>query len=265
MTVYGTFAQLLREIDTLNNQAASILETCAPVPFFGDIESSRAATVGINPSNREFVDAAGSELDGHERRFHTTSSLGLRSWSEATGSDLYRIGVACIRYFRIRPYDTWFRVLEQVLAPSGLSYYGQHPSACHLDLVPYATAEKWGALRTSEQRLLLKSTARSFAETVRDSKIELLILNGQTVVNCFEGQCGVSLARMNRADWNLGPAASPRVAGYGYAGEISSLSGVSLNRTVRVVGYNHNLQSSFGVTGQAKSAIGRWIKDTIGR
>src|SRR5436309_318262 len=47
-----------------------------PVLFFGQLGTGRAATVGLNPSDREYLDRHGNELTGSAQRFHTLGSLG---------------------------------------------------------------------------------------------------------------------------------------------------------------------------------------------
>ncbi len=49
-----------------------------PVLAFGDLFKAGIATVGLNPSRREFLDNHGRELDGPKRRFETLGSLGAR-------------------------------------------------------------------------------------------------------------------------------------------------------------------------------------------
>src|SRR5215203_2266945 len=55
-----------------------------PVPFFGDLLSARAVTVGLNPSGQEFLDRHGRLLTGAAQRFATLDSLGARSRDELT-------------------------------------------------------------------------------------------------------------------------------------------------------------------------------------
>jgi hypothetical protein len=40
---------------------------------------------------------------------------------------------------------------------------------------------------------------------------------------------------------------------------VDTLSGISLGSPLRVLGFNHNLQSSFGVTNKVIHAIRNWI------
>ena len=60
-------------------------------------------------------------------------------------------------YFFKNPYDRWFGVLDRAIAGTKSSYYSSTTSACHIDLVPYATRNKWGALQ-HDQRLRLLQT-----------------------------------------------------------------------------------------------------------
>jgi hypothetical protein len=162
-------------------------------------------------------------------------------------------------YFHRNPYDRWFRVLEQVLAPSGFTFYGHQPTACHIDLFPFATADKWGALSSSEQRRLLDVSGDALGTLIRDSRLQVLILNGRSVVDHFELLAGVCLERCQIQSWSLPRSRGPAVAGVAYSGEVHEIGGVHLARSLRVVGYNHNLQSSFGVTSQVIADIGRWL------
>ena len=84
---YRIHAALATLIDRLDGPAVSktdVIRWGCPVPSFGDLSSARIATVGLNPSNREFVDGLGNELEGPSRRFHTLKSLGIASWADRT-------------------------------------------------------------------------------------------------------------------------------------------------------------------------------------
>jgi hypothetical protein len=98
---------------------------------------------------------------------------------------------------------------------------------------------------------------------LRDSKVQILILNGRSVVNQFQRISGVCLARRRMPSWSLPRQVKPDVIGFAYRGVVRSLSGVELGRDVLVLGYNHNLQSSFGVTTKVVYAIRRWLRRTV--
>jgi hypothetical protein len=234
---------------------ASVIPWGSPIPSFGDLMAAKVATLGLNPSNREFVDVNGAELDGGQRRFHTLRSLNLARWADATSAHLELIAKSCEGYFANNPYDMWFRKLEYVMSGTGASYYASPSRACHLDLVPYATARKWTVLSQRERRALLGAADDTLGLLLQHSPIRVLILNGSAVVSAFEKITHARLTRKRRVNWTLPHG----IEGFSFEGIVQSICGIELCRPVRVVGYNHNIQSSFGVTRQVTSSIQRWI------
>jgi len=107
---------LLRRLDDKSLIGTGVIPWSSPVLSFGDLSTARVATLGLNPSNREFVDGDGKELDGASRRFHTLTSLGLSAWSDAKPRHLSLIAESCRDYFATNPYDTWFKRLDRVIA-----------------------------------------------------------------------------------------------------------------------------------------------------
>lgn len=257
----GTLSSLLRPLEEPGLIQAGVIPWSSPVPVFGDPDVSSVATLGLNPSNREFVDDAGNELVDQQRRFHTLRSLGLRSWSEAGRGHVEQIADACRSYFSGNPYDTWFRRLDQIISGTGASYYGVFRNACHLDLIPYATARKWVDLSAGERKILFMESADALGQLLRQSPIQLLVLNGRSVVEQFEKVAEVELARTAMPAWQLPRLSGSNVQGWAYAGTVNRVAGVRLARGLNVVGYNHNIQSSFGVTRQVIGAIRTWIAE----
>ena len=241
----------------------AVMPNACPVPYFGELRKSHIATLGINPSNREFVDDFGMELDGDERRFPTLSSLGLAEWGEATSRDIEEIIDACDTYFFGNPYDRWFKVLDRVIAGAGATYYCPTSPASHVDLVPFATSLKWGALQAREQRALLKSGGDVLGAILRDSSVEFLVLNGRSVVREFERVTSSQLTAERCPSWDLGREGGRPVEGWGFVGSIREVGGVSLGRTIAVLGFNLNVQSSFGVTRDALDALAKWISSQV--
>ncbi len=248
-------------IDRLDRGALAedVLPWGCPVPAFGDLATSKIATLGINPSNREFVDAAGNELDGAARRFPTLNSLGLSSWSETDATHMESIMESCRRYFFRNPYNAWFQRLDYIIADAGASYYRTSSTACHLDLIPYATARKWTELAHRQRSTLLAGAGDTLGLLLRQSRVRLLVLNGRSVVEGFQELAGVRLDSQEIAAWNLCRTSSDHVKGIAYSGEIDTLSGFSFGRSVTVLGFNHNLQSSFGVTKEVMRSIRDWV------
>jgi hypothetical protein len=153
--MYATVASLVERLDDGALEALGVIPWAAPVPFFGDISSASVATVGINPSQQEFVDATGNVLVGQASRLPTLKTLGLERWAFADHRSLKEILRACGNYFTGNPYTRWFGVLERLLGRGQRSYYGSRPSACHLDLVPFATQPTWGGPSKSTQAELI--------------------------------------------------------------------------------------------------------------
>ena len=59
--------------------------------------------------------------------------------------------------------------------------------------------------------------------------------------------------------WSLPRQSKPDVMGFAYEGMVDAVSGIELGHKVLVLGFNHNLQSSFGVTTEVIYAIRDWI------
>lgn len=261
--MYTALTTLIDRLDSPALEEADVIPWGCPVPSFGDPITSRVATLGINPSNREFVDERGNELQGTHRRFHTLQSLGLTSWADVDTRHLELILESCQTYFQRNPYDTWFRKLDQIVTATHASFYDAANSACHLDLIPYATSRKWTELAARQRSLLLDIAANALGLLLRDSAITVLILNGRSVVDEFQSVAGITLASIRMPEWSLPRTPKPDVPGFAYTGLASSLAGVELNKDILILGYNHNLQSSFGVTKGVMTAIRDWVAASI--
>jgi hypothetical protein len=257
--MYSTLTTLIDRLDSPAISGTNVIRWGCPVPSFGELSSSQVATLGLNPSNREFVDESGNELQGAARRFHTLKSLGLRSWSEVDARHLRMIIDSCRTYFLGNPYNRWFKRLDQVIFGTNASYYGVRYGACHLDLIPYATAHKWTELSPQQRSSLLAVAGDTLGLLLRDSPVRILILNGKTVVQHFQEIAGVCLERQEMPTWALARQSTPDVPGVAYSGVADTLSGIALRHKVLVLGFNHNLQSSYGVTTEVIHAIQEWI------
>lgn len=250
---------LINRLETSSLQDTKVIPWSCPVPSFGDASRSKIATVGINPSNKEFVDDKQNELTDECRRFHTLRSLGLKKWTDAKEAHHNKIALACQRYFEFNPYDRWFRELDFLMSGTNFSYYSSMFTACHLDLVPFATSCKWTELSTAHKANLLAISGDALGRLVRDSPIQVLVLNGSSVISHLQKICTIDLESTRKPDWELPRPGGLGVAGYAYYGSIKILAGVALKQEVAVLGFNHNIQSSFGVTREVKISIQRWI------
>ncbi len=250
---------LIRRMDPHTVESTDVIPWSCPVPALGDPSTSFVATLGLNPSNREFVDEAGNELAGPARRLHTLRSLGLTRWSDADAGHLEQIEDSCRRYFSRNPYNEWFRSLDQIIAGTRASYYSMFAGACHLDLIPYATWRKWTDLSTRQRSSLLGLGGDTLGLLLRHSAVRLIVVNGMTVMENLQRVAGVELDRVAMGDWTLPRRAGRGVGGFAYRGAVRKVAGVDLGRAILVLGFNHNLQSSYGVTSAVKDAIRDWI------
>lgn len=204
-----------------------------PVVSFGRFRTSTVATLGLNPSRQEFLDTSGNELIGPQRRFETLSSLEVPDLAQARIPLIERVANACEDYFDRNPYRRWFDQLEPVVQRVGASYYVG--TACHLDLVQWATDPTWGALPPAIRTRLLGEDVPFLADQLRFSGIRLLLLNGRAVINFFSEATGVkmqAIAGITKSSFVLG-----------------ELLGV------RVIGWSLNLQSSFGVSNATRREL----------
>lgn len=209
-----------------------------PVISFGDFRKARVATLGWNPSKNEFLDRAGRELDGDARRLETHASLGDSLIQNPRNDAAKIVWNGCKNYFRGNPYH-WFNKLELVLKGVRASYW--NGTACHLDLVQWATDPVWRDLSDRQKQELLDGDVPFLAKQLRRGAIRLLLLNGSGIIAAFEQLMGCEL----------------RLVSQQRSGRVRLLAS-SVNGT-RVLGWNINLQSSRGV----KNAEISWIRSNV--
>lgn len=236
-----------------------VINWAAPVPYFGDPCRAMIATVGLNPSDREFVNSRGNELTDSSRRFHTLTSLDLLNWNGLASSQLESIHNSCTEYFSRNPYDAWFRPLDFLLKGTDASFYSSLFHACHLDLIPYATGIKWAYLKPEQRQELLSVSADFLGEVLKYSPIKILVLNGKTVIENFERAAEVSFSKEQIEAWRLPRKNGNHIKGFSYEGCISRMASIDIGREIHVLGYNHNIQSSYGVTTAVRISIQEWI------
>jgi len=261
--IASLYADLVARLMRQEAKHGKVIPWSCPVPAFGDLESARVATLGLNPSSREFMDEEGRELSEETRRLPTLSSLALRDWGDAEEEHIREIMRACSDYFDGNPYDLWFRALNDLLSEAGATFYGSDANACHVDLIPFATRPKWTGLSHDERAALFRLAGGVLVAILRVSAIRVLVLNGASVVRSFESLTGRALSVSEMSEWTLPRRSGEGVRGRAYSGDVTALDGMPLGRSVRVLGYNHNIQSSFGVTTSVKVAISRWLGEEL--
>jgi hypothetical protein len=219
-----------------------IVPNPTPVIAFGDIRKAKVATLGWNPSKSEFLDFTGHLLEGSRRRLVTTRSLINDGLTPTSDAGIAKVFDGCNGYFQRCPYGRWFDVLEKVLEHARASYYDG--SACHLDPVQWATDPVWGKLEPREQELLLKADIPFLRQQLAQEGIHLLLLNGVGIMRAFTTIIGGNLKEVDFRE----------------AGRVRIFSGTTTAR-VMVIGWNINLQSSFGVSNAEITLIGRTVSN----
>lgn len=227
----------------------SVVACSTPVVSFGNARTARVATLGLNPSRVEFLDG-GVELVGQRRRLATLSSLGVRSLIDASGEHVETVLHECDTYFERQPYRRWFDQLEGILGAIGASYYGDNPTACHLDISQWATDPTWGKLDTQARATLIAADGPFLMEQLRRSSIKLLLVNGGRTLDELGRLAGTAFMPEGRA-LSMGSMTTDL-----YTGTIG---------TVHVVGWRGNLQSSPGVSNSQRRGLGEAVFGVAGR
>ncbi len=155
-----------------------VVEKSTPVISFGNPGTAKIATLGINPSDVEFVENR-VFLTGDERRLATLLSLDTASTKSLTDAQIQQVIDDCNNYFKRRPYD-WFGSLDKILKVGfNASYYDG--TACHLDLVQWATNTKWSKLDSNTQAKLLKESEVHLVNQLEAENITKIVVNGRAV------------------------------------------------------------------------------------
>jgi hypothetical protein len=220
-----------------------VVPISTPVTSFGALRSASVATLGLNPSRAEFLSRTGDELSGTNRRFETLTSLGVSMLESASMDVLERVVLACDNYFQTNPYRRWFDQLEPVLRAVGASYYDG--SACHLDLVQWATNPTWRSLGTGARSRLISQDVPFLADQLKSSPLKVLLLNGKSVVDAFAAGFRIRLQEVE-------PVGVARVATARFNGLV-------------VVGWSTNIQSSFGVTNVFRDQLASKVRELVFR
>lgn len=176
-----------------------VVENSIPVIFFGNFERAKIATISINPSDKEFLNDSKEELVGNLKRFETLTSLQTDSLENAPASKIEAVYSSCLNYFdtdKGQPYRRWFNTLENILKILKYSYYDS--SACHLDLVQWATSEKWNKLDEDIRNRLLRSDVPFLKKQLEQNiNIKTILLNGRKTLETVKQTLELNLKPVN--------------------------------------------------------------------
>lgn len=217
-----------------------VVDGSTPVISFGDALQAKVATLGINPSRVEFLDNKGVELVEDQRRLATHQSLGCSDLSKAPDTVIAQVLDECCSYFEKKPYMKWFKPLEEILNGVDASYFAG--SACHLDLVQWATDPVWAKLEPKSVRQnLIEADAQFLSEQLSNENIQLLLLNGTGVISAVQSSFGVGF---DEDEPIVGLHKDP----------VRIFTGKLFDH-ITVIGWSVNLQSSFGVSLKLRHAL----------
>jgi hypothetical protein len=220
-----------------------------PVISFGNPATAQVATLGLNPSKHEFLDSSGGLLQGEQQRFATLKSLRRKHLADADHETLREVVEACHDYFSGNPYERWFRPLDQIVQAAGASFFTG--TACHLDLVQWATDPVWGQLPKATRGELLNRDGQFLMNQLRHFRFPVLLLNGSGVIDEFKRQAAFEFDDSRGLS---GPKHRPARLSYG-----------RWENRLLVIGWSCNLQSSHGVTTELREEIADAVRRIVRR
>ena len=232
---------LARMVRRIPPRGAPVVPGSTPVVAFGDPAKAQVATLGINPSRVEFV-TDGKLLAGDERRLATLESLDAQAPDALTDAQVATLVRECGRYFHQNPYMAWFNKLEAVLRAIGFSYFDG--TACHLDLIQWATDPVWGRLPDEGVKAaLLADGVPHLTAQLESSAIRNVFVNGAAVLDQIS---------------SVGLAAFEKVGTISTSTQTFGLY-VGNGGGRRWFGWSANLQSSAGIGGEFLDELSSWL------
>ena len=220
-----------------------------PVLFFGDIDSAKVATVGLNPSDREYTDEWGELLAGADQRFATLPSLHAASRMALTDEQCDVAVEWMRRYFETgRPvYGHYFRTLMNFLAGWGVDF--GPGGAVHLDLVQEVTDPRWSELGRTARASLLKTDLPFLRAQIEASAFDAVICTGQTVSAEVRELLDVQVIATGELAMEVWWTGSAVVGG----------------RRVRVAGWNRPLHQPTGLGTAGELKLGQLLRAKLER
>lgn len=224
---------------------AGVLEGSLPVAAFGDPGAAAVATVSLNPSSREFLTRGGEWLPDRKRRLATLRSLGVKDSGELDAGQVRQAVAECYGYFGgPNWYRPWFGWLERLLTGSGAGSY-LDGSACHLDLVQWATVPAQGQLPAAAWQQLVEEDREFLRWQLAHANVSVVLVNGASVLDGLLAAGVISGMTEDRLDY-------PAKGGTGHLRVFRGTSG-----GVRFLGWNRPLAGA--LPDPARDALAGWV------
>ncbi len=231
-----------------NAPSPSTVPGTLPVLFFGDLLSAEVASVGLNPSDQEYLSKGGMMLVGPAQRFATLALLGADDRA-SLDDDQCAKAIEWMRdyYEPGKPvYGSWFNALSRVIEGFGASLRDR--TASHLDLVQEATSPVWSDLDAAERENLLHQDLPFLEWEIRAFPLRFIICTGKTVSVHVRRQLNVEVEEegtMARIKWWVGH------------GEVEG-------RQVGFGGWNYPLARATGLGRDGERALGELLAKRLG-
>jgi hypothetical protein len=159
-----------------------VLAGSLPIVSFGDPDRAVVATLSLNPSWLEFQSPVGNWLLEADRRLASLKSIGISDPRDLDDAQVAQVAAESNLYFRgPNWYKTWFHWLEALLTNTGAGSY-LDGSACHLDLVQWATKPAQGQLPLAAWDRLVDEDRAFLQWQLRNSNVSAVLINGVTAV-----------------------------------------------------------------------------------
>ena len=209
-----------------------ILPQSTPVIYFGNYDKAKACTISLNPSDKEFVNDSSFLLDNeNSERLCSRKKLNKADNDELTDDEAETVLRYCKDYFNKNPYTWWFNPFDKFINYyKGYSYYDD--SCVHLDLVQWATCEKWSKIPENTRNKHIVSDL-PVLKYLLNKNFEIMFLNGITVVSNISEYLKIKFDRKKM---------TYRVNSMNKELEIYH----AIYNDIEVIGWNLNLQRSFG-------------------
>ncbi len=172
-----------------------------PVISFGDFTTATLATLGINPSSKEFLAGDKLRVKG-KKRLSDKESLGIGIGDPIREEHAPAIWNGCINYFSPSGHRyAWFKDLDQVLIHTGRSY--ADGSTCHIDLVQWATSPAWKEIPKDAQPTLIEQDFNFFKFQVAQENLRTLVVNGRAVYNVISKIEGFNIEIVGKYEYKI--------------------------------------------------------------
>ncbi|MCL2193792.1 MAG: hypothetical protein FWB78_10405 [Treponema sp.] len=185
---------ILERIKRKIESGKDIVPQSTPVVYFGDYDTAKACTVSLNPSNLEFaIGDAGILLAGNQARLCSRKRLEKEDTDELTEMDAEIVLQDCKDYFTKNPLRDWFDKFNWFIQRYGEYTYYDRGTCVHLNLVQWATSEKWSDLSTDVVEWHLDKDLPVLKHLLEKKAFEVIFLNGITAVNHVSECLGLRL------------------------------------------------------------------------